>query len=198
MTGTKKENPVRPKQVSIEDQRKIIKWIFFGPFLIVNALVKRIPKEKRKMAFGIIAATLVFISVLGSAFSQSGTGTETSSEARTDEPNVVTTLASNQPTVTLTEFKNFVETNFGSTDWISFVTSVSNMNGALWIETSLFKDQDAFEPGKNLCVAGSMFVISDTAQRFNSLSIRYSSGERMVLRQNFVNDPNSSTCDPEV
>lgn len=198
MSENKKENPVRPKQVSIEDQKKIIKWIFFGPVLIVNALAKRIPKEKRKTVLGLIAVTVVLISVISSVSSQSGTKTETSSKAQTNKLNVTTSLAGNLPTVTLTEFKNFVETNFGTTDWISFVTSVSNMNGALWIETSLFKDQDAFEPGKNLCVAGSMFVISDNAQRFNSLSIRYSSGERMVLRQNFVNDPNSSTCDPEV
>jgi hypothetical protein len=196
MTERKKETPNKRNQVSIEDQKKIIKWILFGPFLIVNALVKLIPKAKRKMLLGSIAATVILISVISSVFSQ--TGTSASSKAQTNVPKVSTTLVTNLPTVTLTEFSNFVETNFGGTDWIAFVTGLSNNNGALWIETSLFKDSDAFEPGKNLCVAASMFIISDNAQRFDSLSIRYSSGERMVLRQNFVNDPNSSTCDPEI
>lgn len=198
MDKNKEDIPPRPRQVSAEVQRKIVKWVLFGPFLVIKALIVRIPKEKRKIVIGSIAGIFVLLSVIGSIISSSETGITSSSKSLADKPMVTTSLEADSPNVSLSEFKNYVDTNFGSTTWISFVTDISNNNGALWIETSLFKDQDAFEPGKNLCVAASMFIFSDNAQRFDSLSIRYSSGDRMVLRTNLMNNANSSTCDPEL
>jgi hypothetical protein len=198
MDKNKAEIPPKSKQVSAEKQRKIVKWVLFGPFLVIKALIVRIPKAKRKIVIGSIAGILVLLSVIGSVVSPSETGITSSSKSLSDKPMVTTSIETNSPNVSLSEFKNYIETNFGSTRWISFVTDISNNNGALWIETSLFKDQDAFELGKSLCVAASMFIFSDNTQRFDSLSIRYSSGERMVLRTNLMSNANSSTCDPEL
>lgn len=197
MDENREEIPRRPRQVSAVKQQTIVKWVVFGPFLIIKALIVRIPKEKRKLVIGSIAGIFVLLSVIGSIISPSETGITSSSKSLSDKPVVTTSIETQSSSVSLSEFKNYVDTNFGSTTWISFVTDISNNNGALWIETSLFRDQDAFEPGKSLCVAASMFIFSDKEQRFNSLSIRYSSGERMVLRTNLMNNANSSTCDPE-
>lgn len=197
MNTNEEEIPRKSRQVSTEKQRKIVKWVLFGPFLVIKALVVRIPKAKRKIVIGSIAGFFVLLSVIGSIVSPSETGITSSSNSLSDNPIATSSTELHSSNVSLNEFKNYVDTNFGSTSWISFVTDISNNNGALWIETSLYKDQDAFEPGKNLCVAASMFIFSDDAQRFDSLSIRYASGERMVLRTNLMNNANSSTCDPE-
>jgi len=198
MDENEEQIPRKSRQVSAQDQIKVVKWILFGPFLVIKALLVRIPKEKRKIVIGSIVGIFVLLSVIGSVVSPSETGMTSSSTSLSDKPMVTTSIETPLPNVSLSEFKNYVDTNFGSTTWISFVTDISNNNGALWIETSLFKDQDAFEPGKSLCVAASMFIFSDDVQRFDSLSIRYSSGERMVLRTNLLNNANSSTCDPEL
>ena len=198
MNENEEQVPRKPRQVSAEELIRVVKWVLFGPFLVIKALIVRIPKEKRKIVIGSIAGVFVLLSVIGSVVSPSETGMSSSPTSLSDKPMVTTSIETSSPNVSLNEFKNYVDTNFGSTTWISFVTDISNNNGALWIETSLFKDQDAFEPGKSLCVAASMFIFSDDAQRFDSLSIRYSSGERMVLRTNLLNNANSSTCDPEL
>jgi hypothetical protein len=198
MDENEEQIPRKSRQVSAQDQIKVVKWILFGPFWVIKALLVRIPKEKRKIVIGSIVGIFVLLSVIGSVVSPSETGMTSSSTSLSDKPMVTTSVETSLLNVSLSEFKNYVDTNFGSTTWISFVTDISNNNGALWIETSLFKDQDAFEPGKSLCVAASMFIFSDDVQRFDSLSIRYSSGERMVLRTNLLNNANSSTCDPEL
>lgn len=198
MSDNDQRNPRRPERFSTEDQRRIIKRVLFGPLPMIGALMRRIPRTKRKVVLAAIGGTVVLISIFGSLSSQSETNSTATSDGKASTSTVTTLAAANTPSVTLDEFKSYVELNFGSTYWISYVTGISNNNGALWIETSLFKDQDALESGKNLCVAASMFIFADSAKRFDSLSIRYSSGERMILRKNLITDATSSTCDPEI
>ena len=118
------------------------------------------------------------------------------SSAPTDLADTTTTAPSSA--VSIGEFTRFVTENFGDAYWISDITRIYSSSGALWIETNLYKDNEAYEPAKQMCVAASMFIVSDEKNRFSSLTIRSGSGERLILRNQFVSNPKGSTCEPDL
>lgn len=128
---------------------------------------------------------LIVIGIVGGVVAGSGTTT-------------TTTTTTSAPSFSQSEFTSYVSDNFGDVNWTNYITRMYSSGSALWIETSLYKDSDAYQPAKEMCVAASMFIIADPQSRFSSLTIRSSTGERLVLRNQLTTNPTGSTCDPEL